>query len=264
MAISITDLLMIFSGTGVTTPIASIGGVWSAGIPNEVRSQSASGISSVTGVSVVDAYGNTEGIGTLQYVQPSDTILWYPPGVSTGTGKAITETGTYTIGNSGGYLIIDVTYASFPAQSESDSVTISNVPQNIFDDVTDSQSFLGNTEYRCFYIANNHATSTAYNVTIWVYSQPDIADTVSIALDPGGLEVTALGPLNDTEDSTDILGTAGVVFTSPSNSASGLVMGTMLATESYAFWVKRVTPLENRFSAAENKFSIGLSLTSNP
>ncbi len=262
MAISITDILMLFSGPAVITPLASIGGAISAGTPNEVRSQSAAGVTNITGVTVVDAYGNTEGIGTLQYTKSTDALWWYPPGSPNGTGKNITGDGTYTVGNAAGYLIIDVIYANFPAASAQDSVTISNVPQNIFDDITEVQSFAGNTEYRCFYLQNNHATATAYKVTIWVNAQPDVADTVSVSLDPAGLNGVALGPLADTEDTTNVL--SALTFASPSSSSTGLLLGTMLAGESYAFWIKKVTPAENRLTSAQNTFSLGLSLTTNP
>jgi hypothetical protein len=262
MAISITDLMLIYSGPAVTTPIASIGGAISTGTPNEVRSQSVSGVSTVTGVSVVDAYGNIEGVGTLQYLNATDSILWYPPGTVTGSGKDVAGDGTYTIGNSGGYLIVDVTYASLPTANQQDSVTVTNIAENIFDNVTEAQSLAGNTEYRCFYIENNHATLPAYNVTLWVSSQPTVADTISLALDSNGLNGTALGPLNDTEDTTDVL--SGLTFTTPTSQSTGLDLGTMAAGDNYPFWIKKVTPIENRFTDLENKFSFGLALTSTP
>ena len=41
---------------------------------------------------------------------------------------------------------------------------------NLFDVVSSAESSAGDTEYRCFYIHNAHATLTMQNSVIWIQS----------------------------------------------------------------------------------------------
>jgi hypothetical protein len=54
---------------------------------------------------------------------------------------------------------------------------------NLFDDVSGAESAAGDTEYRCIFILNNHATLTLQGATIEVLSQTSGGGTVDIALD---------------------------------------------------------------------------------
>lgn len=51
---------------------------------------------------------------------------------------------------------------------------------NLFDNVLEEESETGNTDYRCFYILNNHATDTLYSMLLYVYSQVASGATVQI------------------------------------------------------------------------------------
>ena len=51
---------------------------------------------------------------------------------------------------------------------------------NLFDNVLEEESETGHTDYRCFYILNNHATDTLYSMLLYVYSQVVSGATVQI------------------------------------------------------------------------------------
>lgn len=61
----------------------------------------------------------------------------------------------------------------------------------LFDDVTSAEATAGDTEYRCIFVCNDHATDTAVNVTVAVQSQVAGGATFDVALDAAG--VTARG-----------------------------------------------------------------------
>lgn len=52
----------------------------------------------------------------------------------------------------------------------------------LFDDLSTSETALGHEDYRCFYLANDHATDALYNTTIFIDSEIDEGATVQIGV----------------------------------------------------------------------------------
>lgn len=250
MAISIGDLQIVLSGGGGNaSQAASLGGAIST---SKVISQTTTAPNLVTGVTILDAMGNAEGVGTLKWDTATTSLMWKPFGGTAFNGLVITDSGTYTIGSTSGYIIVSVVAASLPGSTVQDSITVSNATNRAFDNITAMESLNGDAEYRCFYVKNTHATQTAYDVRLWVKSQPTGSDTLAVALDPNGKNISARGPIVDEEDSTNVL--TGIVFTQPNTYAGSLVIGTLGPGDYYPFWVKRVVP-SNTTTAMVNDFS---------
>lgn len=109
---------------------------------------------------------------------------------------------------------------------------------NLFDDVSSSEASAGDVEYRCVFIHNNHATDTAFNVTVSVQSQVALGASVDIALDNIG--VTAKGSasaqaLTVANENTAPSGGAGV----GTFGAGPLSVGTMGPGTVQGVWVRR-------------------------
>lgn len=107
-----------------------------------------------------------------------------------------------------------------------------------FDDVSSAEASAGDTEYRCFFVCNDHATDSALNVTISVQTQAT-KSTWTVAADNIG--VTAKGSasaqaLTIANENTAPSGGAGVGAFGSSAS-----LGTIPAGSVAAFWVRRVT-----------------------
>lgn len=250
MAISIGDLQIVLSGGGGnSSQLASLGGAIST---SKVISQTTTAPTLVTGVAILDAMGNAEGVGTLKWDTATSSLLWKPFGGTAFNGLVISASGTYTLGSTAGYIVVQVTFGSLPASTVQDSITVANATNRAFDNISATESLNGDTEYRCFYVKNTHASQTAYDVRLWIKSQPTGSDTLAIALDPNGKGVSARGPLADESDSTNVL--AGITFTQPNTYAGALVIGNLGPGEYYAFWVKRVVP-SNTTVAMINDFS---------
>ena len=68
MAIKINELLVVHSGGAANaSPAASLGGAISTHANKRVVSQIAAAPTNITGVTMLDAYGNATGVGSLYY-----------------------------------------------------------------------------------------------------------------------------------------------------------------------------------------------------
>ena len=108
-----------------------------------------------------------------------------------------------------------------------------DMPIGIFDDLTSAQALAGLTEYRCFYLHNDHGTLTALIAKIWL--QSNTANT-RIAI---GLGASAI---NGTEADTgsETVAPAGVTFsTVPVSLVTGLEVGDIPPGQHKAVWLRR-------------------------
>lgn len=106
---------------------------------------------------------------------------------------------------------------------------------NLFDDVSDVEAAAGDTEYRCFFVKNTHATDSLSSAAIYIASNSPSADTaLTIGLDPAGVSAAATTIANESA------APAGVSFSAAANSGAALAIGTLAAGAYQAIWVKRV------------------------
>jgi hypothetical protein len=123
---------------------------------------------------------------------------------------------------------------------------VDNTLNNLWDDVSGDEGSAGDTEYRCFYVLNNHGTLTLQNAVIWISSNTSSGDDeVDIALDGGGLNATAEGPV-----ANESTAPSGESFTHPTTKATGLSLSSIPAGQKYAVWVRRTVTASA--SAADN------------
>lgn len=230
--------IRLSGGASNADPNASLGGVMSS---TRVLSQSATLPSNITGVVIDDAAGNAEGAGTLAFTAATSELTWTPNGGTAGAAVAVTEDGKYTIKGSAGYLLISVTVASLPGTDQTDSITIANLANKTFDDISKAESYYGDTEYRAFYLVNTHPTGTFIDVLQWIGAQPNGADSLEIALDTAGV---GDGSTTGVAESIADEGTSPVnpVFSAPTGTGDALSMGDLGPAQAHAFWQKRVCP----------------------
>jgi len=110
-----------------------------------------------------------------------------------------------------------------------------NTLNNIFDDVSGSESLPGDTEYRCVYLYNNHGTLTAQNVRIYISSNTTSADdTWTIGLGTSAINGT------ETAVADENTAPASVTFSAPTDYAGGLASADIPAGQHRSVWYKRV------------------------
>lgn len=226
--------LRLSGGASNTAPTSSLGGAMSSEV---IRSKSAQG-SGMAGLVYDDAPGSPDGAGTLAWDATAKTLTWTPNGASAGAPTVISADGRYAIPGSSGYLFVTATFASLPGTNATDTIAVAQLPNRLFDDITRVESYLGDSEYRCFYVHNAHPTDGFIGVKAYVGSQPNGADKIDIGLDPSGLNGTPTAIVN--EGTTP----SGVSFSRPSVIGSALSLGQIAAGQSYPMWEKRTVPAQ--------------------
>jgi hypothetical protein len=119
---------------------------------------------------------------------------------------------------------------------------------NLFDNVGSAESAAGDTEYRCFYVKNTHATLTLQAAKVYIQTNTPSADTSAEI----GLGTSAV---NGTEQTVANESTApsAVTFSSAAGSGNALSIGNIPAGQHKAIWLKRIV---NAAAAAYNSDSV--------
>lgn len=262
MTFAASDFKLIYSGSSSVNQSTSIGGVISTQVSNMITSQGFTNPVYISGITIINAVGNNIGDGLLMWDGTVKSLTWKPYGGISFDGLVIVADGTYAIGTENGYLYITIVFASLPASSTQDTITISPALNNAFDDISKADSLYGQVDYRCFYLKNSHVALGASTVKIWLVGNTPGPDDISICLDPaaignGSTTGVAIGPLADTLDSSHLL--TGLTFTQPSNILNALSIGTIPAGSCKAIWIKRTIAANNRLTYPVNSFSLGIS-----
>lgn len=256
---TLADLQIYYSGAGSnSTPSASIGGAASS---VRVLSQTASALTTLTGVVIDDAAGNSPGAGTLTYTASTTSFTWQPFGGSTGTAVVANANGRYFIqgANNGGGLCITVTFASLPTATTSNTVTIANQTQKLFADQTKAESDAGVTKYHCFFVKNAHLTLPMVDVKVYIAANTPGGDTNAVFLDPLAAGTGASGPTAVVNENTAPAASTFVVPDSITH-ADVLNIGTLTAGQGRFVWIRQLTPSGITVATPVNTFSLGLYL----
>lgn len=260
---NLADLeIRLSGGAGNTDPDASLGGIMST---ERVLSQSSSAPTNVTGVVLDYAAGNALGDGTLTFTYvdgTDDTLQWTPNGGSIGAAVVVGADGKYVILDSTGdqQIFVTVTDVSLPGSSQTDTdITIANIVNETFDDISKAEAFAGDTEYRCFYLKNTHSTDTMFNVTIWLESDAVGADVLTMAADLAGVGDGASTGVADTIVDESTAPDPALTFTAPATVGAGIVLGDLAAGEAVAFWLRRVVPATTTVSTPLDTSEIGIA-----
>ena len=106
---------------------------------------------------------------------------------------------------------------------------------NLFDNVSGAEAAAGDTEYRCFYVKNNHGSLTLQGAEIWIETNTPSGDTSAEI----GLGTSAVDGTEQTVADEETAPTS-VTFSSATGSGNALTIGDIPAGEHKAIWVKRV------------------------
>lgn len=231
-------------GSGNSNPNNALGGA-ASGV--EVDAQDASAPANITGLSLRYAAGNATGDGTLSWDATAEELTWQEAGGSTGPAVTITSDGRYTVwtgdgagGEGGGYLVYDVTYADLPGSNQTDTITVSQLANNIWDDVAKSEAVYGDTEYRCLYLYNRYS-DTLLDARVWVDQQPSGNDELDLGLDPAGIgDGTSTGVAQTVGD--EDTAPSNVTFSRPTDYSGGIQIGDLAPGEAIAVWLRRTVP----------------------
>ena len=240
-------------GAANTDPDASLGGIMSS---QRIYSKSATGISNITGVTIDDAPGSANGAGTLAYTASTHSFVWTPNGGTAGTSTAVTEDCRIAVPGSAGWLFLTVDYSELPVGNQSDTITVSALSNELFDDIAKAESYDGDTEYRCFYVTNAHGVDPFIGAKLYIGSDTNGADTLSIGLDLAGTGDGASTGVADTIADENTAPDPVVTFTAPTAIGAALNIGQLNTGEARAVWMKRVVPAQTLTSTPNDVSSL--------
>lgn len=259
MAATLADLKIVHSGGAANTdPLADLGGAISTAGAKDILSQTAGAPTTITGVTILDAAGNAEGDGTLFFDSASSSLRWTPLGGTAGSSVDVSVSGDYAIqgGNNGGVLKVAVVSASLPSSDQTNTITIANIAENIFDDVAKADAKAGDTEYRGVYWENDHATDSMVDIRMWMETNTPGQDVVQIALAVEAKNVS----MATIADENTAPATVDFDAANPVDYDSGIAIPDLSAGDFQGWWLKRTVPAGTNESQENNSFRIGVRI----
>lgn len=228
-------------GASNTDPTLSLGGLMSTHANGQIVGRTTTGLSNVTGVTILDAPNSAIGAGTLAYTASGTTATWAGNGASAGTAVNIGADGRYILQDSaGGRLHISVLSGSLPVGNQTDTITVAAKANGLFDNISGSESLAGDTEYRCFYVKNAHPTDAFYDVKLYIGTQTSGDDAIQVGLDLAGTGDGAATGVADTVADENTAPDPVVNFTTAADLSNALNLSQLAAGECRAVWQKRI------------------------
>jgi hypothetical protein len=236
-------------GASNTDPDLSLGGIMST---ETVKGQSQTGLSTA-GITYIDGFNNPENVGDLE-LRTGPTLRWVPTGDAFLNEADVSLNGRYTLHSvAGGAILVDVVTASLPAPDVDDTLTIANLRNEIFDDLSSADAWNGHTDYRCIFITNVHSTDSFGTVKIWIEQQPLGADTIRLGYDNTHKNMDAQTIVNETTAPT-----GDVTFGTHIDEASAIDLSPLAAGDRWPIWLERTIPAQTLVGSSRNVFKLRL------
>lgn len=112
---------------------------------------------------------------------------------------------------------------------------------DLFDIVSDAESSVGDVEYRCLFVHNNHATITITDVEVWIAAETAGGATLALSADTTAASVIGATAAQAKEVADENTAPATQTFTSPTASP-GISLGSIAPGQCRAFWIRRTVP----------------------
>ncbi len=121
-----------------------------------------------------------------------------------------------------------------PAASLGGAKSTTAAGASIFDDVSSAEAVAGDTEYRCVYVHNAHASLTLVGAVVWIPSNtPSTSTTVDVGVGTSAVNGT------ETAVADENTAPSGVTFAAAATQGAGVALGDIPAGQSRAVWLRR-------------------------
>lgn len=119
--------------------------------------------------------------------------------------------------------------------AKSSNAVVDATLHNLFDQVSGAESEAGDTEYRCVYVHNSHATLTLQNAVAWITSNtPASGSDINIGLGSSAVNGTEQTVANESTAPT------AVTFSAAASEGAAIALGNIPPGQHRAVWVRRV------------------------
>jgi hypothetical protein len=113
------------------------------------------------------------------------------------------------------------------------------VANDLFDDISGAENAASTVDYRCVFVHNSNAANPLESAV--VYLSAEVAGGASIAVGADTTAASAIGSSSAQalQVASETTAPAGVTFSSPTTSGTGVSLGTIPVGQCKAFWVRR-------------------------
>jgi hypothetical protein len=147
-----------------------------------------------------------------------------------------------------------------PATSLGDQISTTQLSgtalNNAFDDIGASENASSEAEYRCLFVHNSHATLTAQNLVVYLSAEVGGGAVTAIGVDPTAASAVGSASAQALTIANEDTAPAGVAFSAPTTSGTGLALGSLAPGQVKAFWVRRTAA--NTAAVNNDGVTIGL------
>lgn len=125
---------------------------------------------------------------------------------------------------------------------------------NLFDVVGGAENQAMESEYRCIFLHNAHATISLENCKVYIGAQVGGGANIELGVDPTAASAIGAAPAQAVEIANEDAAPAGVAFSAPTDAASAIAVGTLAPGQCRAIWIKRTTA--NSAALANDGFTL--------
>jgi len=112
---------------------------------------------------------------------------------------------------------------------------------NLWDDVSGDENAAEESEYRCIFVHNAHATLTGLNGVVWISAEEAGGADCGVGLDTTSASAYTAEVEQALVVANEDTAPTGVSFSAPTSKATGLSVGDLTAGYVKGVWVKRTT-----------------------
>lgn len=154
--------IYLSGGESNTDPTASLGGSKSTSTPVTTKDKTAFATLTGVAISTIDA-ACPIGTATFDYINTTTQLRWKSNGNGYGSYVDVGVDGSYDLVDDANiYVTVSITATSLPGSDTTDTTTISDVFNKLFDVITKAQAYSGGTDYRGFYVTNDVSDEADY------------------------------------------------------------------------------------------------------
>lgn len=110
---------------------------------------------------------------------------------------------------------------------------------NLFDIISGAENVASESEYRCIFLHNAHASITAENCKVYLSAEVAGGANTAIGIDPTAASAIGSAGAQAVEIADENTAPAGVVFTAPTTSGTALSIGNLTPGQCRAIWIRR-------------------------
>jgi hypothetical protein len=119
---------------------------------------------------------------------------------------------------------------------------------DLYDDISGSENAASTVDYRCIFIYNSNASNTYQNVVLWISGEVNGGASVAIGADTTAASALGSASAQALTIANETTAPAGVTFTAPITSGTGVSLGSIPSGSVRAFGFAAPRPTALRLS----------------